>query len=59
MRVFALIRDPAMIRRILEHLALWNPEPPERGPPDDPDEFPAWPAKSQLPLEYCPVPDIA
>ncbi len=33
MRVIALIDDPAVVRRILEHLGRWEPEPAERGPP--------------------------
>ncbi len=32
MRVIALIDDPGVIRRILEHLGLWAPEASERGP---------------------------
>jgi len=33
MRVIALIDDPAVVRRILEHLGLWAPLPTERSPP--------------------------
>jgi len=33
MRVNALIDDPGVVRRILEHLGRWAPEPAERGPP--------------------------
>ncbi len=33
MRVIALIDDLAIVRRILEHLGLWAPEAPQRGPP--------------------------
>jgi len=36
MRVIALIEDPGVIRRILEHLGLWAPLPTERSPPVDP-----------------------
>lgn len=32
MRVIALIDDPGVVRRILEHLGRWAPEPAERGP---------------------------
>ncbi len=61
MRIVALIHDPAAIRRILEPLKLGDPEPMQHGPPEDPEaaEPPDWPAKRELPLEYCPVPDIA
>ena len=50
-----------IIQQILEHLALWQPEPLERGPPQDADpaDSPLWPAKAQLPLEFVPVPEIA
>ncbi len=59
--MIALIHDPPVMQRILEHLGLWDPEPVERGPPQDagPAESPDWPAKAQLPLEYVPIPDIA
>jgi hypothetical protein len=52
----ALIEDPGVIRRILEHLGLWVPLPTERSPP-----FAAasWPRHVSLPLTYHPVPDIA
>jgi len=33
MRVIALIEDPGVIRRILEHLGLWAPLATERSPP--------------------------
>ncbi len=48
MRSVALIHDPAVIRRILEHLEPWDPEPMQRAPPEDPEaaEPPDWPAKS-------------
>ncbi len=36
MRVIALIEDPEIIRRILEHLGLWAPLPTEQSPPVDP-----------------------
>jgi hypothetical protein len=52
----ALIDDPAVIRRILEHLGLWAPEASERSPPLAPE---AWPADAVIPLTYRPVPDIA
>ena len=33
MRVIALIDDPGVVRRILDHLGRWVPEPAERAPP--------------------------
>ena len=54
MRVIALIDDPAVVRRILEHLGRWEPLPTERGPPE-----PDWPPGAVIPLTYGPVPDIA
>ncbi len=36
MRVIALIDDPGVVRRILDHLGRWAPEPAERGPPVQP-----------------------
>lgn len=56
MRVIALIEDPAVVRAILTHLGLWQPEPLERAPP-----APArvWPRHANLPLTYHAVPDIA
>ena len=56
MRVIALIEDPEVIRRILEHLGLWAPLAAERGPPPG---FASWPRHANLPLTYHPVPDIA
>jgi hypothetical protein len=56
MRVIALIDDPGVVRRILEHLGRWAPEATERGPPMAPPE---WPANAIIPLTYHPVPDIA
>jgi hypothetical protein len=53
MRVLALIDDPGVIRRILQHLGCWAPEALERGPPG---RAPQWPANN---LTYHPVPDIA
>ncbi|MSP96169.1 MAG: hypothetical protein EXR29_02875 [Betaproteobacteria bacterium] len=55
-RVIALIDDPAVVRRILEHLGRWAPEPAERGPPG---EAPDWPRNGVIPITYHPVPDIA
>jgi hypothetical protein len=54
MRVIALIDDPHVVRRILEHLGRWAPEPAERGPP-----APDWPRNAVVPLTYHAVPDIA
>ncbi len=57
MRIIALIDDPPVVRRFLEHLGLWQPEAMERSPPL-PSE--AWPVNSVLPMTYHhPVPDIA
>ena len=56
MRVIALINDPPVVRRILEHLALWQPEAMERSPPAPPE---AWPLNRVLPMTYHAVPDIA
>ena len=47
MRVIALIGDPGVIRRILEHLGLWVPLATERSPPLGPA---AWPQNASLPL---------
>ena len=56
MRVIALIEDPRLIRRILEHLGLWAPLATERSPPL---AAASWPRHANLPLTYHPVPDIA
>ena len=56
MRVIALIDDPTVARRILEHLGRWVPEPAERG---SPEEAPDWPRDVVIPIMYHPVPDIA
>ncbi len=56
MRVIALIDDPHVVRRILEHLGRWAPEAMERGPSAPASE---WPANAVLPLTYHPLPDIA
>jgi len=50
------LNDPPVVRRILEHLGLWQPEAMERSPPLPPE---AWPVNSVLPMTYHPVPDIA
>jgi hypothetical protein len=56
MRVIALIEDPGVIRRILEHLGLWAPLPTERSPPVN---AASWPRHVNLSLTYHPVPAIA
>jgi hypothetical protein len=56
MRVIALIEDPGVIRRILDHLGLWAPLATERSPPPGAAN---WPRHANLPLTYHPVPDIA
>lgn len=42
MRVIALIEDPGVIRRILEHLGLWAPLATERSPPLGPANWPRY-----------------
>ena len=49
MRVMALIEDPQVIRRILEHLGLWAPLATEQSPPLGPA---SWPRHVSLPLTY-------
>jgi len=49
MRVIALIDDPGVIRRILEHLELWAPIVTEHSPPIGPAN---WPRYANLPLTY-------
>jgi hypothetical protein len=56
MRIVAVIDEPAVIRRILKHLRLYNPHPKE---PHHPARDPPWPAHTTIPLTYHPVPDIA
>ena len=56
MRVIALIEDPAVVRAILKHLGLWQPEALERAPLAPAR---AWPEHANLPLTYHPLPDIA
>jgi hypothetical protein len=56
MRVIALIENPGVIQRILEHLGLWAPLATERSPPR---VAATWPRHANLPLTYHPVPDIA
>ncbi len=56
MRVIALFDDPALVRRILEHLGCWAPDPAARATPE---QAPEWPANAVMPLTYPPVPDIA
>jgi hypothetical protein len=50
MRVIALIDDPHVVRRILEHLRRWAAEPAERDPPE---QAPEWPANAVIPA-YLP-----
>ena len=49
MRIIALIDDPPVVQRILEHLGLWQPEASERSPPVPPG---AWPVSNFLPMTY-------
>jgi len=53
MRVIALIDDPTVVRRILEHLGRWVPEPAERGPPAP---APEWPRNAVIPNHLPPGP---
>jgi hypothetical protein len=46
-RVIALIDDPGVVRRILEHIGHWAPEPAERGPPA---QAPDWLRSAVIPL---------
>jgi hypothetical protein len=56
MRVIALIEDPGIIRRILDHVGSSAPIDTERSPPLGPA---SWPRHADLPLTDHPVPDIA
>jgi hypothetical protein len=56
MRVIALIEDPGIIHRILDHLGLWALLATECSPPLDPTN---WPRYADLPLTHHPVPGIA
>ena len=56
MRVIALIDDPPVVRRILEHLGRWAPE---AAGPDPPAPASEWPADAVIPITYHPLPDIA
>ncbi len=56
MRVIALIDDPPVVRRILEHLGRWAPQ---AAGPGLPAPAPEWPANAVIPLTYHPLPDIA
>ena len=47
MRVIALIDEPDVVWRILEHLGRWAPEPAERGPPE---ATPDWPQNALIPM---------
>ena len=51
MSVIALIEDPAVVRAILTHLGLWQPQALERAPPAPAR---AWPEHANLPLTYHP-----
>lgn len=46
MRVIALIEDAHVVRRILEHLGLWAPEPCERSPPIGHEAWPTYVTRS-------------
>ncbi len=48
--------DPHVVRRILDHLGRWAPEPAGPGPSAS---APEWPANALIPLTYHPLPDIA
>ena len=51
MRIIALIDDPRLIRRILEHLGLWGPEASATGPPVGACD---WPANALIPPDLPP-----
>ncbi len=60
MKVVAVIERPAVVRQILDHLALPTAAPSFRAPPDPPDGLPADPPRewSYEPLfDDLPVPD--
>jgi len=50
MRIIALIDDPGVVRRILEHLGRWAPEATGRDPPA---RVPDWPPTAVIPLTPC------
>jgi len=54
MRIVALIDDPQVVRRILEHLGRWAPLPAQRSPPELAAD---WPPGATIPLTYhhCPT----
>ena len=56
MRIIAAIDDAGVIKRILKHLGVWDPQPETRSPagPDPP-----WPEGQTVPLSYHPLPDSA
>ena len=56
MRVIAPIEDPAVVRAILTHLGLWQPQALERAPPAPAR---AWPEHANLALTYHRLPDSA
>ena len=56
MRAIALIDEPTVVCRILEHLGEWSPR--EQVEPDDPGP-PQCPRGAQLALTRHLVPDIA
>ena len=56
MRIIALIDDPGLVRRILEHLGRWAPEATGRDPPA---QVPDWPPTAVIPLTYHAVTEIA
>jgi len=45
MRIIALIDDPKVIRRILDHLGRWASEATEHGPPA---QAPDWPQNAVI-----------
>lgn len=56
-----MIDDASVIRRILEHLEIWNPRPRPakmRAPPTVQDSLGVMNERTQA-LTYHPVPDIA
>ncbi len=59
MRLMAIIEEDEVIEKNTETPSSLGspPRPPSQAPP--PEEESDWPINSQLPLVYCPLPDIA
>jgi hypothetical protein len=55
MRVLSVIEKAKVIGRILGDLVVWDPRPPSQTRPAHDDRL----TNGQMPLSYCPLPDIA